>query len=113
MTAEMRSTEPEQLRLLRGDLDWITMKALEKDRARRYGTPSELAADIGRYLRHEPVVARPRPRLPASEIRPPPSRRSRCGCRSGAPAVAFAVMQRSSYGAFRGNVTGPIASRIS
>ncbi len=35
------------------------MKALEKERARRYGTPSELAADIGRYLKHEPVVARP------------------------------------------------------
>ncbi|MGA2856298.1 MAG: serine/threonine-protein kinase [Candidatus Sulfotelmatobacter sp.] len=59
-TAESRGTEPRQLvSLLRGDLDWITMKALEKDRARRYGTPSELAADIRRYLNHEPVVARP------------------------------------------------------
>jgi serine/threonine protein kinase len=59
-TAEVRGTEPRQLvSLLLGDLDWITMKALEKDRARRYGTPSELAADIGRYLNHEPVVARP------------------------------------------------------
>ncbi len=46
-------------RQLRGDLDAITLKALEKDRARRYATPSELAADIGRYLRHEPVAARP------------------------------------------------------
>jgi eukaryotic-like serine/threonine-protein kinase len=45
-------------RQLRGDLDAITLKALEKDRRRRYATPSELAADIGRYLRHEPVVAR-------------------------------------------------------
>lgn len=44
---------------IHGDLDWITMKALEKDRTRRYGTPSELAADITRYLNHEPVVARP------------------------------------------------------
>src|ERR1035437_8763632 len=35
------------------------MKALEKDRARRYGSPSELAADIRRYLNHEPIVARP------------------------------------------------------
>jgi len=59
-TAEARSTEPRQLvNMLRGDLDWIAMKALEKDRARRYGTPSELAADIRRYLNHEPVVARP------------------------------------------------------
>ena len=58
--AEMRGTEPGQLaRLLHGDLDWITMKALEKDRGRRYGTPSELAADLARYLNHEPVMARP------------------------------------------------------
>jgi eukaryotic-like serine/threonine-protein kinase len=59
-TAESRGAEPKQLaNLLRGDLDWITMKALEKDRARRYGTPSELAADIRRYLNHETVSARP------------------------------------------------------
>src|SRR5215469_77035 len=58
--AEERGTDPRQLvSLLRGDLDWITMKALERDRARRYGTPSELATDIGHYLRHEPVTARP------------------------------------------------------
>ncbi|MGA8764154.1 MAG: serine/threonine-protein kinase [Candidatus Sulfotelmatobacter sp.] len=58
--AQHRNTEPRQLEgLLRGDLDWITLKALEKDRARRYGTPSELAADINRYLQNEPVVARP------------------------------------------------------
>lgn len=57
-TAQNRRTEPKALvRQLRGDLDAITLKALEKDRARRYGTPSELAADIGRYLRHEPVTA--------------------------------------------------------
>jgi non-specific serine/threonine protein kinase/serine/threonine-protein kinase len=55
-----RGTEPKQLaRLLRGDLDWITMKALERDRRRRYGAPSELAADLRRYLDHEPVMARP------------------------------------------------------
>jgi len=59
-TAEARGTEPKQLvSMLRGDLDCITMKAMEKDRARRYGAPSELAADIRRYLNHEPVVARP------------------------------------------------------
>jgi eukaryotic-like serine/threonine-protein kinase len=59
-TAAARGTEPNQLvSLLRGDLDWITLKALEKDRARRYGAPSELAADIQRYLNHEPVIARP------------------------------------------------------
>jgi non-specific serine/threonine protein kinase/serine/threonine-protein kinase len=59
-TAEARGIEPRQLvSLLRGDLDWITMKALEKDRARRYGAPSELAGDIRRHLNHEPVEARP------------------------------------------------------
>jgi serine/threonine protein kinase/tetratricopeptide (TPR) repeat protein len=59
-TAEARGTEPRQLvSLLRGDLDWITMKALEKDRTHRYGSPAELAADLRRYLNHEPVVARP------------------------------------------------------
>jgi eukaryotic-like serine/threonine-protein kinase len=55
-----RSTEPKQLvSLLRGDLDWITMKALDRDRERRYGTPAELAADLRRYLQDEPVNARP------------------------------------------------------
>jgi serine/threonine protein kinase/tetratricopeptide (TPR) repeat protein len=44
---------------LRGDLDWITMKALEKDPGRRYASASELAADIGRHLHDEPVVASP------------------------------------------------------
>jgi eukaryotic-like serine/threonine-protein kinase len=59
-TADARRTEPKQLiSQLRGDLDWITMRALERDRTRRYGTPSELAADLERFLNHEPVLARP------------------------------------------------------
>jgi eukaryotic-like serine/threonine-protein kinase len=59
-TAEMRQTEPRQLvSLLEGDLDWITMKALEKDRARRYDSPTALAADIKRHLTDEPVLASP------------------------------------------------------
>jgi len=40
-------------------LDWIAIKALQRERERRYATPSELAADLRRYLRHEPVHARP------------------------------------------------------
>jgi tetratricopeptide (TPR) repeat protein len=44
---------------LRGDLDWITMKALEKDRARRFGSAAELAADVRRHLDHRPVMAGP------------------------------------------------------
>ena len=58
--AQKRRTEPTALiRQVRGDLDWITMKALEKDRIRRYGSPSELAADIDRFLHHQPIIARP------------------------------------------------------
>ena len=58
--AEARGTQPRQLvASLRGDLDWITLKALERDRERRYGTPAELASDIERYLQNLPVLARP------------------------------------------------------
>ncbi len=46
-------------RRLRRDLDWIVMKCLEKDRGRRYETAASLGADIGRHLRHEPVMAGP------------------------------------------------------
>lgn len=46
-------------RELRGDLDWITMKALEKDRARRYRSAIEFADDVLRHLRNEPVIASP------------------------------------------------------
>jgi eukaryotic-like serine/threonine-protein kinase len=47
------------LRLIRGDLDWIVMKCLEKDRIRRYDTANGLAADLKRHLNNEPVIARP------------------------------------------------------
>jgi len=54
-----RNTNPKHLAmLLSGDLDWITMKALEKDRERRYATALDLAADIGRFLTDVPVHAR-------------------------------------------------------
>jgi WD40 repeat protein/serine/threonine protein kinase len=53
----------EQIARVRGDLDWIVMKCLEKDRARRYETVNGLAADIKRHLNTEPVVARPPSRL--------------------------------------------------
>jgi serine/threonine protein kinase len=48
---------------LRGDLDWIVMKCLEKDRTRRYETANGLATDIARHLSNEPIVARPPSRL--------------------------------------------------
>jgi tetratricopeptide (TPR) repeat protein len=59
-TALHRHTEPPKLRSqLSGDLDWIVMKALEKDRSRRYETANGLAMDIQRHLNNEPVDARP------------------------------------------------------
>jgi WD40 repeat protein len=58
--AARRKSEPKKLaRLVRGELDWIVMKALEKDRRRRYETASSLAQDVQRYLRNEPVEAGP------------------------------------------------------
>ena len=58
--AAQRHIEPAKLsKLMRGDLDWITMKALEKDRTRRYETANGLARDIQRYLSDEPVEACP------------------------------------------------------
>jgi eukaryotic-like serine/threonine-protein kinase len=62
-SAQQRRMNVRQLqRILRGDLDWITLKAMEKDRTRRYASAGELAADILRHLNHEPVTAgRPSP----------------------------------------------------
>ena len=56
----LRGMEPAKLtKLVRGELDWIVMKALEKDRNRRYETANSIAADIERYLKDEPVQACP------------------------------------------------------
>ena len=58
--AANRGTEPAKLtRLVRGELDWIVMKCLEKDRNRRYETANGLAMDVQRYLADEPVQACP------------------------------------------------------
>jgi non-specific serine/threonine protein kinase/serine/threonine-protein kinase len=94
-TAKLRSTEPHQLvSELKGDLDWIALKALERDRARRYGTPSEFAADIQHFLNNEPVTARPASRAYRVQKY---VRRHRLGVSIAAAAllvlVAFSVMQ--------------------
>src|SRR5207344_678271 len=58
--AAKRSIEPAKLaKSLRGELDWVVMKALEKDRTRRYDSANGLARDIQRYLTDEVVEARP------------------------------------------------------
>jgi eukaryotic-like serine/threonine-protein kinase len=63
-TAKRRSAESSKLlHQLKGDLDWIVMKCLEKDRTRRYDTANGLAMDLKRHLNNEPVVARPPSRL--------------------------------------------------
>jgi WD40 repeat protein/serine/threonine protein kinase len=60
ITSAQRQSDPRRLsQLLRGELDWIVMKALEKDRNRRYETASAFAADVQRYLHDEPVQACP------------------------------------------------------
>lgn len=62
--ADQRQVQPERLiRLLEGDLDWIVMQCLEKDRTRRYETAAGLRLDIQRFLHHEPVIAHPTSRL--------------------------------------------------
>ncbi len=59
-SARCRRTNPQALqRKLQGDLDWITLRAMEKERTRRYATVDALAADIRNYLHHEPVSAAP------------------------------------------------------
>ena len=57
--AKVRRTKPDRLRQqLKGDLDWIVMRAIEKDRTRRYETINALAMECQRFLKHEPVLAR-------------------------------------------------------
>ena len=62
--AEHRKASPDLLqKQVRGDLDWIVMKLLEKDRTRRYDTVAEIVADIVRHINHEPVLAGPPSRI--------------------------------------------------
>ena len=56
---ERGTSPPSLVRQLRGELDWITKKAIDRDRDRRYGSPSELAADLMRHMKNEPVLAGP------------------------------------------------------
>ncbi|PYJ08159.1 MAG: hypothetical protein DME25_02235 [Verrucomicrobia bacterium] len=61
--ARRHTDSPRLIHLLRGDLDWIVMKALEKDRTRRYESANGLAMELHRYLHNEPVMARPPSKL--------------------------------------------------
>ena len=89
-TARLRRIEPVRLlSQLHGDLDWIVLKCLEKDRTRRYPTANALALDIERYLQEEPVLARP----PSQWYRLQKLvRRNRMVCFFGAVAIAALLL---------------------
>jgi serine/threonine protein kinase/tetratricopeptide (TPR) repeat protein len=90
-----RSTDARRLgQLLAGDLDWIVMKALEKDRGRRYDTANGLAADIVRHLADEPVVAGP----PSAAYRLRKFARRNRGLVASAAAVVFAGLTIATIG---------------
>ncbi len=99
--AQRRQTEPARLiGLMRGDLDWIVMKCLEKDRNRRYDSAAALAAELQRYLDNEPVLARP----PSRAYRFGRFVRRHRGAFVGGVAVALAMMAgilASSWQAYR------------
>src|SRR5260370_2162804 len=88
--AARRQTDPVSLhRLVDGDLNWITMKALEKPRERRYASVAELAADVQRHLEHRPVLASPPSHLyRASKF----LRRHRLGALGITAGVVFLVL---------------------
>ena len=83
-----RAEAPRLVSQLRGDLDWIVMKAMEKDRNRRYQTVNSLAMDVKRYLANEPVSARRPSRL---YLMRKFARRNRVACASAA-AVALSLI---------------------
>lgn len=88
ITSRRRTDRTHLSRVLAGDLDWIVMKALEKDRTRRYDSVSGFADDIRRYLASEPVIARP----PSLNYRLRKFvRKNRAGV-VGASTVAFALL---------------------
>ena len=87
--AARRQLHPDRFaQLLRGDLDWIIMKSLEKDRVRRYQSAGGLARDIERYLAHEPIEARP----PSASYRFQKFARRHRGAIATAAAVSLALV---------------------
>ena len=103
-TAKRRGMEANKLvTLLRGDLDWVVMKCLEKDRSRRYETANAVAMDVQRHLSNEPIMARP----PSSTYRFRKLVRRNKGAFAGAAVVVAAVlagMGLATFGFIRANV---------
>jgi len=113
VAAERRRTDSHGLaRTLRGDLDWIVMRAMEKDRTRRYGSPSDLATDVGRYLRDQPVEASP----PSTRYRVRKFiRRHRVGVAAGSMVFAalIAGVIGTSVGVIRARNEAKTAHKVS
>jgi hypothetical protein len=101
--AALRQTEPKKLTtLLRGELDWVVMKCLEKQRDRRYETANALARDLQRYLADEPVEARP------------PSAGYRMGKflrRNKGPVVAAGLIVLALFGGIAGTTWGLVRAQ--
>ncbi|MBK8000957.1 MAG: protein kinase [Verrucomicrobia bacterium] len=83
-----QSKLPLLMQAVRGDLDWIVMRCLEKDRTRRYATSNDLAQDIQRYLTNEPVLARP----PSNVYRLQKMLRRNRGAFAAAAAIAITLL---------------------
>jgi serine/threonine protein kinase/WD40 repeat protein len=102
--AEARGADPRRLsKLFRGELDWVVMKALEKDRNRRYETAAALAADVQRYLADEPVLACPP--TPAYRLR-------KFARRNRGPAAAVALVAVALVGGVIGTGWGLVHAAI-
>src|SRR4029078_234472 len=104
----LRKTEPAKLtKLVKGELDWIVMKCLEKDRNRRYETANGFAADVPRYLNDEPVAAG----APSARARVrgcPPS--VRCRLRTSARGNKGALATAASLGVMLLVVVGTVVA---
>ncbi|HSO21930.1 MAG TPA: serine/threonine-protein kinase, partial [Chondromyces sp.] len=110
--AKRRTDTPGLARALRGDLDLIVLKTLEKDRTRRYGSPAELAQDLGRHLRNEPVEASP----PSALYRAGKFvRRNRLAVAAGAVVAAALVVAivGTTLGLIRARHVAEVARRVS
>jgi serine/threonine protein kinase/cytochrome c-type biogenesis protein CcmH/NrfG len=106
--AERRRTDPRRLsQQVRGDLDWIVMKALEKDRTRRYETANELARDVERYLHEEPVEACP----PSAAYRIRKFSRRNKGALITTAIVAISLVTGTVVAAWQANIARNEAQR--
>ena len=101
--SKQRKIDPSKLqRILKGELDWVIMKALEKDRNRRYVTANDFASDIERYLNDEAVIARP----PSTSYRVGKLVRKNRGLVASVAAIGFLLLAGiigTSYGLMKAN----------